>query len=160
MPMVENRKPAKVWKQKVEGQLAVPGGFNVIAVDDEPGMLKLLHAMLTRCGANEMHLCATWDDALVAMQFGRIDLVILDHRMPPENGVELARQLRRGETPLPKDTPIMLVTGHAERAVIAAARKAGINDILTKPIAIDRLSARIARLVPGARAADADAAAG
>lgn len=82
----------------------------VVVVDDDPHIRELLGDYL---GKNEMRVTALSNgrDLLSLFDTEAVDLVLLDVRLPGENGMMLAGALRQQAR-----VPIMLVTGNAEEA--------------------------------------------
>ena len=71
----------------------------------------------------------------------RFDAVITDERMPVLHGTILAGMIHE----LRADIPILLVTGHRERQTDARALRAGIIEILDKPLRAGALRAALGR---------------
>lgn len=69
--------------------------------------------------------------------------IVLDVRMPEISGLELQQELtRRGPTP-----PVIVVTGHGDVPVCAAAFRAGAFDFIEKPVNHQLLLGRIQRAI-------------
>jgi DNA-binding LytR/AlgR family response regulator len=58
--------------------------------------------------------------------------VFLDVRMPPPDGIELTRRIRASN--LNRNTPIVIITGEEDNAVLGRAFDSGANFFLFKPI--------------------------
>jgi len=58
---------------------------------------------------------------------------VLDQRMPGASGLEVTKRLRAGRLKAPHDLPLILITGHGERAVVSAAGNLGIDAVIAKP---------------------------
>jgi len=76
----------------------------------------------------------------------RVDLVVLDLALPPEPdnpeiGMAYLARLRK-ESP---DTPVVVITGHDERAMALRAQKLGAQDFFGKPFDPDEVKATIDR---------------
>jgi two-component system OmpR family response regulator len=71
-----------------------------------------------------------------------IDLVVLDLRLPGEDGLAIARRLREQST-----IPILMLTGRAEEADRVMGLELGADDYLTKPFSPRELLARIRALL-------------
>ena len=71
----------------------------------------------------------------------RFDAVITDERMPVLHGTTLAGMIHE----LRADIPILLVTGHRERQTDVRALRAGIIEILDKPLRAGALRAALGR---------------
>src|SRR5947209_3270247 len=75
---------------------------------------------------------------LQAFESEAIDLVLLDVRMPGENGMVLTRELRERAS-----VPVVLLTGNAEEADRVMGLELGADDYVTKPFSPRELLARI-----------------
>jgi two-component system OmpR family response regulator len=110
---------------------------HILVVDDDPAVRALLTEYL---GANDLRLTAVASGSEMVEVFDReaIDLVLLDLRLPGEDGLQLARQLRERAT-----VPIVLLTGKAEEADRVMGLELGADDYVTKPFSPRELLARI-----------------
>jgi signal transduction histidine kinase/ActR/RegA family two-component response regulator len=68
------------------------------------------------------------------------DIIFLDTRMPNMDGYEAARQIRALNRADSKIIPIISMSANAFSDDIKAAINAGMNDYLTKPVAINRMA--------------------
>ena len=75
------------------------------------------------------------------------DLVITDHRMEPMDGVEFVRELRASGDPQVRELPVIMMTAHADGALLHDAAKAGVDDILAKPFPQITLNERILKVL-------------
>lgn len=69
----------------------------------------------------------------------RYDIVFMDIQMPVMNGYEAARTIRSLPGSYPKRVPIIAMTANAFAEDVAAAKNAGMNEHIAKPIDFDRL---------------------
>lgn len=76
-----------------------------------------------------------------------IDLVLMDIRLPYEDGYEALRKLR--ETEHLKDIPVVAVTAYASDDQMERARLAGFDGFLGKPLDPDRFPLQIRRILAG-----------
>ncbi|MCC5451369.1 response regulator [Rheinheimera sp. UJ51] len=72
----------------------------------------------------------------------QFDMILLDIRLPDMSGIEVAKQLRA--LPGYQHTPILAFTAHALPAEIAEFKKAGMDDILLKPLEPSKFAALLA----------------
>lgn len=63
----------------------------------------------------------------------RCDAILMDISMPGMDGLETAQAIRSGATAW-RNLPIVALTAHSDGGTLQAARVAGMNDILTKPV--------------------------
>ncbi|HEX4259972.1 MAG TPA: response regulator [Acetobacteraceae bacterium] len=114
------------------------GALRVLVVDDEPAILRFLHAGL----AAQDYVVAEADTgraALEAVRRGATDLMVLDLGLPDMDGLDVIRALRADGVAIPV---IVLSSRDDERAKVAAL-DLGADDFVTKPFGIDELFARI-----------------
>ncbi len=76
-----------------------------------------------------------------------IDLVLMDIRLPYEDGYEALRKLRESEHL--KDIPVVAVTAYASDDQMERARLAGFDGFLGKPLDPDRFPLQIRRILAG-----------
>jgi len=94
------------------------GPLRILVVDDEPAILRFLHASLESQG----YIVATAADAHIALDMVRrhtADLVVLDLVLPDMDGLDVVRQIRDGGENLPI---IILSSRENESAKVKAAR--------------------------------------
>jgi len=109
----------------------------VLAVDDEPGILRLIKLELTPQGFRVI-TAENGAQALELAQEYRPDIALLDIVMPDMSGLELMRELReRG------DLPVILLTAKGSDADKVRGLEMGADDYLPKPFSPDELSARV-----------------
>jgi DNA-binding response OmpR family regulator len=110
---------------------------HILVVDDDPALRELLATYL---GDNELRVTTVASGAAMAEAFDREanDLVVLDLRLPGEDGLQLARALRERAA-----VPIVLLTGRAEEADRVMGLELGADDYVTKPFSPRELLARI-----------------
>ena len=65
--------------------------------------------------------------------------VITDFSMPNLNGLQLVKAIRCGETGIPRDTPIILLTGYSDEYIVSTAFSLDVNAFVPKPVSHDAL---------------------
>ncbi len=118
-----------------------------LIVDDHDPMRRIFLMMLKALGMREVEHANDGQEALEILKHFDADIIITDLEMPVINGFELTRLVRNGEAGSDPFTPIIMVSGHAEKESIFAARDAGINEFLAKPVSAKDLYARIRRII-------------
>ncbi|QUN32602.1 response regulator (plasmid) [Cupriavidus sp. KK10] len=114
---------------------------HVLVVDDDPAMRELLADYL---GDNDIRVTVACNGTEMAAAFESfaIDLIVLDLRMPGEDGMQIARRLREQSA-----LPIIIVSGRRDEADRVMALELGADDYLTKPFSSRELLARIRALL-------------
>ncbi len=119
---------------------------HVLALDDDPSIRDLLATYLAQ---NEMRVTAVADgnglDETLSSE--AIDLVVLDLRLPGEDGMQIMHRIRARSS-----IPILVLTGVAEEADRVMGLELGADDYLTKPFSPRELLARIRALLRRAKA--------
>jgi len=114
------------------------GPLRILVVDDEPAILRFLHASLESQG----YTVATALDARTALDMvsrHTADLVVLDLGLPDMDGLDVVRQIRDGGETL----PIIILSNRENESAKVTALDLGADDYVTKPFGIDELLARI-----------------
>ena len=107
---------------------------NILYVDDEPAIGLILQDTLERLGHQAMG-ATNVPEALAVLEKSDVDLIISDYRMPGMSGLDFLELLRDGG----RDTPLIMLTGHATIEHAVAAIKAGAADYITKPLQTEQL---------------------
>lgn len=122
-------------------------GIHVLVVDDNAHMRSIVVAILRGIGVGIVKEASDGADALDAMRNGVPDIVITDLNMSPIDGLDFCQMIRTApDSPYPF-VPIIMMTGHTERSKVAAARDAGVNEVLAKPISARSLLDRIVAVI-------------
>ncbi len=114
------------------------GPLRILVVDDEPAILRFLHASLESQG----YIVATAADAHTALDMVRrhtADLVVLDLGLPDMDGLDIVRQIRDGGETL----PIIILSTRGNESAKVKALDLNADDYVAKPFGIDELLARI-----------------
>jgi two-component system KDP operon response regulator KdpE len=109
----------------------------ILAVDDEPQILRALRTSLTARG-HEVVTAPNGESALDFLSTGQFELVILDLGLPGIDGVEVIRRLRTWSA-----VPVIVLSVRDAQADKVSALDAGADDYVTKPFAMDELQARM-----------------
>jgi nitrogen regulation protein NR(I) len=112
----------------------LPERKQVLIVDDEPNLRKILSAQLTRDGYDVL-AAEDGDQGLQLLREHHIDLVITDLKMPKVDGMTLLRRALEEEPEL----PVVIVTAHGTIDTAVEALKSGAFDFVTKPFDKDEV---------------------
>lgn len=109
----------------------------LLAVDDEPGILRLLKLELGAQGFKVL-TAPNGDEAIRTIEERRPDVVLLDIMMPGESGLEIMKKIReRGRT------PVLLLTAKDKETDKVRGLELGADDYIVKPFNLPELGARI-----------------
>lgn len=107
---------------------------NLLLVDDDPGLLKLLGMRLTSEGFHIV-TAESGQEALKLLLKEKIDLVISDLRMDEMDGMALFAEIQRQQPGM----PVIILTAHGSIPDAVAATQQGVFSFLTKPVDRDAL---------------------
>ncbi len=105
-----------------------PEPKQILVVDDEPNLRRVLSAQLTREGY-EVFVAEDGEHALTMLEEHHLDLVITDLKMPKVDGMELLRRALA----LDPELPVVMITAHGTVDNAVEALKTGAFDYITKP---------------------------
>jgi DNA-binding response OmpR family regulator len=112
--------------------------MDILLVEDEPQLVELVSRALVRAG-HEVRTAGDGPSALAAVTGSRFDLVVLDVNLPGFDGFELLSRIREARLPV----RVLMLTARSEVGDRVAGLKAGADDYLTKPFALEELLARV-----------------
>ena len=115
----------------------------ILVVDDDPDMLAAIQAGLRRKDFDI--LTAREGNAALRLALRENpELVITDVMMPPPDGMEICRRLKRR---IGTFTPVLLMTARGDLDHKLKGFRHGADDFLVKPFAMQELNARVASML-------------
>ncbi|MDE3197807.1 MAG: sigma-54-dependent Fis family transcriptional regulator, partial [Acidobacteriota bacterium] len=106
----------------------------ILVVDDEENIGRSLRMILEREGY-QVNALKSAAELRAFPERARIDLFLLDVRLPDASGIDLLRELQSADTP----APVIMISGHATISDAVEATRAGAFDFLEKPLGRDRV---------------------
>jgi signal transduction histidine kinase/CheY-like chemotaxis protein len=116
----------------------------VLLVDDDPVNQMVVQQMLARLGC-DVTLACDGADALAAAERAMHDLVLMDLHMPTMDGLEATRRLRAREQRGAPRVAIVALTADTLQGDRERCLRAGMDDVLTKPVGLAELQAALRR---------------
>ena len=130
----------------------LPERKQVLIVDDEPNLRKILSHQLSRDGYDVL-TAEDGEQGLAQLREHHIDLVITDLKMPKIDGMTLLKKALEEEPEL----PVVLVTAHGTIDTAVEALKSGAFDFVTKPFDKDEVRQIVAKALKTRELRGADA---
>src|SRR5574341_724736 len=125
-----------------------PTEAHVLVVEDNVPNFVLIARMLAYMGVQRCEWKTSgWQVVEFADTLPRIDLVLMDIRLPYEDGFQALEKLR--SNPRLKDTLIIAVTAEASADQMKRAKESGFDGFLGKPLDPDRFPDQIRRVLNG-----------
>ena len=124
---------------------AAPRHIHVLAVDDDPSIRRMIADYL---GDNDIRVTGLESGLQIeqAMAGDFVDLLLLDLKLPGEDGMKIAQNIRAKS-----DIPIIMLTGRKDEADRMMGLELGADDYLVKPFSPRELLARIRALLRRSR---------
>jgi two-component system, NtrC family, response regulator AtoC len=130
----------------------LPERKQVLIVDDEPNLRKILAAQLSRDGYDVL-TAEDGERGLAQLREHHIDLVITDLKMPGVDGMTLLKRALEEEPEL----PVVMITAHGTIDTAVEALKRGAFDFVTKPFDKDEVRQIVAKALRTRELGGADA---
>ncbi len=112
----------------------------VLICDDEADIRDALKGLLTDEGFEVAAVAAGANAVAEAPDF---DVVMLDIKMPGQDGLETLQQIRRRGVA----TPVVMISGHGDMKTAIEAIRAGANDFLEKPLSSEHVLNALRRVL-------------
>jgi len=101
--------------------------FNVLVVDDDIAVCRILHRMLSQ--EYQVQTSQSVADAIGAIEQKPFDVYVIDYRLPDGSGFDVAERILAKWGP----TPIIIISSYDPSAFALRAEKLGISAFLEKP---------------------------
>ncbi|MBE7529011.1 MAG: response regulator [Chloroflexi bacterium] len=125
-----------------------PKDAHILVVEDNVSNFVLIARLLAFMGVQKCEWKTTgWGVVDFANTMPRVDLVLMDLRLPHEDGYDALRQIRADERL--KNTLVVVVTAHGSGAEMQRAKEAGFDGFLSKPLDADRFPEQIRQILSG-----------
>lgn len=122
-----------------------------LIVDDHHPMQIQFKQLLRILGASDIETAYNGEQAIAHIRTFRPHLVLTDQEMSPITGEEFARWIRTDKESPDQEIPIIMTSAYSEPARVIAARDAGVNEFLVKPVSLARLDRRLSACIESER---------
>ncbi|UYV39197.1 phosphate regulon transcriptional regulator PhoB [Rhodobacteraceae bacterium D3-12] len=113
---------------------------SVLLVEDEPAQREVLAYNLEAEGFNVLR-AGDGEEALVIIDEGAPDIVLLDWMLPNVSGIEVCRRLKsRSGT---RGIPVIMISARSEEVDRVRGLETGADDYMVKPYSVAELMARV-----------------
>lgn len=107
--------------------------YKVLIVDDDKLLQNSLKNILSE--RYETTVAGKGEDAVGLLRRNSVDLVLLDIRLPGQDGIETLKQIKA----LSGDLPVIMMTAYEDIKTVITSMKMGAYDYLVKPLEIEEL---------------------
>ncbi|KAB2954561.1 response regulator [Heliorestis acidaminivorans] len=120
----------------------------ILLVDDDPFNRKIVGAWLKKWNYDYQE-CENGSEALVKIQEGYYDLILLDQQMPGLLGTDVVRQIRKDQQY--STVPVVVMTANAMKGDRERFLSNGMDDYISKPFGASELQAILKKWIPDER---------
>lgn len=111
---------------------------NILLVDDEIDILKLLGTVLNKEGFKNVYKAETGNEAISIFKNNDIDIVVLDIMLPDKEGYEVFKEIRQIS-----QVPVLFLSAKTEEMDRVLGLALGADDYITKPFSPKEVALRI-----------------
>jgi two-component system cell cycle response regulator DivK len=124
-----------------------PQDATVLVVEDNVSNFVLIARMLGYMGIHCEWKTSGYEVVEYADTLPRLDLILMDIRLPYEDGYGALKKIRN--SPTLKDTKVVAVTAEASMDQMTKSKTAGFDGFIGKPLDPDRFPDQIKRILAG-----------
>ena len=120
--------------------------FSILVVDDEADNRTILKSQLEKVAhaALTVDTAADGDEALKKLRDGLFDLVFLDYRLPPTDGLDILDKIRQHH---PKTAVVMTTAAGSEQIAVSAMKKGAMDYLSHKDLRAADLGQLLRRVI-------------
>lgn len=122
-------------------------GATVLIVEDNVSNFVLMARMLGHMGLHCEWKTSGFEVVEYADTLPRVDLILMDIRLPYEDGYQALHKLREHEDL--RQIPVVAVTAYASEDQMRRAREAGFDGFIGKPLDPDRFPEQVRQMLDG-----------
>lgn len=121
--------------------------FTLLIVDDNAHMRTIIGYVARACGISHILEASNGAEAFERLRCEKVDVATVDLNMDPINGLEFVKMIRTSRDSPDPYLPVIIVSAYSERSQVQAARDAGADEFLTKPVTAQALLKRMEAVV-------------
>jgi two-component system chemotaxis response regulator CheY len=122
-----------------------------LIVDPAGHSKTLLRRLLVNLGASQVFAVSSTEEALLTLRKDSFNIVFCDELVGPLDPFAFMKALRRDLETRDVTVPVVLVSAGADIAKIKAARDAGMNDVIVKPVSAMTIERKLQSLIHAPR---------
>lgn len=112
----------------------IPKHFNILAVDDDPGILELISLNINELGHQKIELCGSVLEAKKLLNEQEFDLILLDWNISDGTCIDVMEYIKKYPvTSRSKNALTMVITGRNSVDDIMTLLRYGVKDTIIKP---------------------------
>jgi two-component system, sensor histidine kinase len=129
----------QIRRKKMRSGTLLPEKARVLVAEDHPMNQLFITKLLKRFGIGTFHIAGNGEEALQQYREKTWDVVLMDCHMPQKNGYDTTKEIRDLEKNSGRRLPIVAMTADAMVGNKEKCLRFGMDEYISKPIAIDEL---------------------
>jgi DNA-binding response OmpR family regulator len=125
--------------------------INVLVADGDQKISLLVRRVLVSLGFGAIYLARNGEEAMRTLREKPVDIIVTEWDIGPTSGLEFINQVRTGQIGINRMTPVIMLTGKAQRKYVESARDVGMTEFVVKPFTVRTLCDRIILVVENPR---------
>ncbi len=109
-------------------------GLTFLIADANTFVSSICQGILRGFGASKVLAVRNAVDVLKALRRAKIDMLLCDANLPPTDGFDLTKRIRKAEDCDYRTIPIVMLTRDTSITIVGQARDCGVNMVVAKPI--------------------------
>jgi PAS domain S-box-containing protein len=146
LPAIQRTTSAQAVKPAIASMADRTSPIRILVVDDNEINQVVACKFLQKLGY-KVEVARNGREAVDSIAHATYDAVLMDCEMPEMNGYDATQEIRRQEQNTSRHLPIVALTGHASSEDEQKCLQAGMDDVVTKPITLPTLRAKLERLL-------------
>lgn len=123
-----------VTQTSVTGPEANFSEITLLVADGTHAFRKMVARVLNRFGFAAVYEAGDGQEALDTIRYHHVDIVMMEWRLEQVSGYDLIQRLRQDPALFDPERRLIMLTGLTEKARVIAARDAGVDGFLRKPV--------------------------
>jgi len=119
----------------------------ILVVDDNSHMIKIVKTILRGFDVKDLYDASSAEEGFEFFRGNPVDLIITDFVMNPVDGCGFVRKVRTDLDSPNTFVPIIMLTAHAEKSRVEAARDAGVTEFCVKPVTATALYRKVCAII-------------
>ena len=146
LPAIQRTTSVQAGKPSIASIANRATPLRILVVDDNEINQVVACKFLQKLGC-QVEVARNGREAVESIAHATYDAVLMDCEMPEMDGYEATQEIRRLEQTTTRHLHIIALTGHASSEDAQNCRQAGMDDVVTKPMTLPTLRAKLERLL-------------
>ncbi len=115
--------------------------YTILVIDDELGPRESLRILFKN--KYNVITAESGDKGIEIVKTQKVDIIILDLKMPKKNGMDTLAEIRKYD----KDVPVIILTGYGDMETAKKLMQYGIIEFVSKPFEISEMEEIVAKWI-------------